>query len=159
MASDDKLLHIDGVDYPLVLPVEMTLGEQRQFERIADAGIDKIDDLETNWRTGIVVAWMAVSMKRKQQNTSIDQIVARLDDMLPSELQAAWADAQGGQSPPSIPASSDGTSVSATNGDAASTAASELTPGITNLNGSGGPGSDTGLPSAPETSEVSHLTS
>lgn len=102
--ADEPRLKLDGVEYPLVVPDEMTMGEQRAFEKIADAGVDKLALLQREYRAGLLVAWMAVSIHREKQDVLIGEIVERLDRLNPAELQEVWTAV--GQSPPLIENSS-----------------------------------------------------
>jgi hypothetical protein len=110
--ADEPRLKLDGVEYPLVVPDEMTMGEQRAFEKIADAGVDKLALLQTEYRAGLLVAWMAVSIKRERQDTLITEIVERLDQLKPADLQAVWQTV--GQSPPPTQPSSESSAASPT---------------------------------------------
>lgn len=136
----DARITVDGVVYPLVLPDDMTLGEQHEFEKIADDGVDKIADLGKRWRSGIIVAWMAVSVKRAKPETPIDQIVTRLYEFKAAELKDAWQGIVGEQSPPaesSSPESNDSEPSSSEVSSSDSGSAQDMTP-----DDIGRPGSD-----------------
>ena len=98
----DPFITVDEVDYPLVQPDDMTMREQREFEKIAGAGADKLTKLETDFRAGLLVAWMAVSIKRAKPQMPIEQIVNRLDELKTADMEQAWAGVAdaAGQSPP-----------------------------------------------------------
>lgn len=76
------------------------MGEQREFEKIADAGVNKLETLETDYRASLIVAWMAISIKHAEPQQRMGQIIERLDELKPAELLEAWAGIQDGQSPP-----------------------------------------------------------
>lgn len=141
--ADAPRIELDGQSYPLVQTGDMTMGEQRDFEKIADAGVDKLEQMFENdeWRAGLVVAWMAVSIHRERPTTRIADIVERLDQLKPDDLREAWANVAG-QSPPEEtgqPPSAPETGESATPSAPVSESLSEQAPESETRNGSGSP--------------------
>lgn len=113
--------------------------EQREFEKIADSGIDAIARLGDDWRAAVVEAWMAVSIKRAKPQTPMSQIIARLDEFKAQELKDAWSDVVG-QSPPQ--ATEPAPSESPPRTDESSSESSETVRVPTIPPGTGGPGSE-----------------
>lgn len=145
--SEPKI-KLDGVEYPLVPIDDLTMREQREFERIAEAGVDKLETLNRNWRAGLVVAWMAVSIKRSKPMTPIDQIVDRLDQLKAADLREAWSAVAGPSPPDEQPPSSGENEESETKNEPASSAPLEPGPENGSPNGSGT------LPSEPAAASV-----
>jgi hypothetical protein len=96
---DGPLIRIDGVDYPLVALDDMTLGERVEFERVAGDGVDKLAEMQERYRDGLLVAWMAVSIRRAKPDVPIGQIVARLSELKQADLDAAWTQAKSDEPP------------------------------------------------------------
>ena len=152
----DPFITVDDVQYPLVQPDDMTMREQREFEKIAGAGADKLTRLETDFRAGLLVAWMAVSIKRAKPGFPIEQIVNRLDELKTADMEAAWAGVAeaAGQSPPEQNDSSPESSEAGSSSDEASGPASESAQANGSQSATGSPPSEPSLASVPQTSET-----
>ena len=152
----DPFITVDEVNYPLVQPDDMTMREQREFEKIAGAGADKLTKLETDFRAGLLVAWMAVSIKRAKPQMPIEQIVNRLDELKTADMETAWAGVAdaAGQSPPEQKDRSPESSETESSSSGASGPASELGQANGNQNATGSLPSDIGQGSVLETSET-----
>ena len=146
MDPKDAKITVDGVEYLLVQADDMTMREQREFEKIAGCGVDKLAHLETDYRAGLVVAIMAVSIKRERPQVPMAQIVERIDEMKNDDVAAAWqaiADLAA-QSPPADAAPAASESDSGTRSSDGSSDGSEPGPENGNQNATGSQLSDTG---------------
>lgn len=128
--SEKAKLVLDGVEYPLVIPDDMTMGEHRAYEQIVGEGVIALAQMEKRgFRYGPVIGWMAICVKREKPNLSMDEIMERLDALKPDEVEQVWRNS-GGQNPPEseAPPNFDAKSESDEIGNDASEPVSELYP-------------------------------
>lgn len=138
--SERLKLKLDGEEYELALPTELTMAEHRRFEQVAGIGVGAIAELEETFRAGVIVAWMAVSIQRSKPHVRFEKIVARLDELTMEDVKEAWEQIDTGeQNPPAVTPPESGRSESTTQHDSAKP--SVPTP-VESLPGTGDPGSD-----------------